>query len=75
MHEKSYYKKVETINESDVKNDDNFVDYDNLNSVDDIDDNIKTNTFLCDICQYTSNVKSSLRKHIQNDHKKMIQNY
>ena len=70
MHEKSCHKKVETIIESDVKNEesskhisDNFVDYDNLDSDDD-------HIFSCDICNYTSNAKSSLTKHVKNVHKK-----
>ena len=60
----------ETISEK-LNDDSDYIDYDNLNSDDDeIDENTKNveTTFSCDQCDYTSNVKSSLTKHVKTSH-------
>ena len=46
-------------------NDENFVDYDNIDSDDDseIDDNFK-----CQECDFTSNIERNLKKHVKSEH-------
>ena len=53
---------------SEVKiNDDNYVDYDNIDSDDDSDNEID-NKFSCDQCEYTCKMESILTKHVQSEH-------
>ena len=49
-----------------IKNDDNYVDYDNIDSDDDSND--ETNKFKSQQCEYTSDIKSNLTKHIKSEH-------
>ena len=75
LHDKSCHKKVMKINES-VKNNedypvhktDNFVDHDNFDSDDDEDE--ITKKYTCDQCDYSSEIKGNVTKHIKTVHKK-----
>ena len=77
MHQKSCHKKVLSINESEKYNEefpvqqtDNFIDHDNFDSDDDEDE--ITKKYSCDQCEYSSDVKGNITKHIKNIHKKDI---
>ena len=67
MHNKSCHKKVVKINESEKKNE-TFVDHDNFDSDD--DENEMTKKYSCDQCDYSSEIKGNMTKHIKNVHKK-----
>ena len=54
------------IEEANTEAIDTYVDYDNIDSDDDIDENI----FSCNQCEHTSVNKSSLTKHVKLVHKK-----
>ena len=59
MHENSKHKIIK-LNKD-------YIDYDNVDSDD--DDDIKSGTFSCDECDFTSHVKSHLTKHVKTSHK------
>ena len=67
MHDKSCHKKVLKINENEKKNE-VFVDHDNFDSDDDEDE--MTKKYSCDQCDYSSEIKGNMTKHIKNVHKK-----
>ena len=48
--------------------DDNYVDYDNLDSDDDDTDDNREIKFNCDQCEYTCKMESNLTKHVKSDH-------
>ena len=60
--ENSYVNKTEGI-----KNEDNYVDYDNIDSDDDSNDGTE-NKFKCQQCQFSSNIKSIVTKHVKSEH-------
>ena len=50
-----------------TKNDDNYVDYDNIDSDDDSDNEIDKK-FNCDQCEYTCKMENNLTKHVKSEH-------
>ena len=49
-------------------NDDNYVDYDNIDSDDDSEDDSEDENLKCQECNYTSKVKGNLTKHVKCKH-------
>ena len=62
------YKENDYVNKTEgIRNDENYVDYDNIDSDDDSYDDTE-NKFKCQQCEFRSNMKSNVTKHVKSEH-------